>query len=145
MKVPVKRRWLYFAVATLWQFAAVRVLMTSYNGMIITHTPVLLYLFVSLAGAVVFFRTVFLKVSRKYISRIHAMPDERHSIFAMMSLRSYLLIAVMISMGIIFSQYELVPKNLLSMFLGSLGLSLLTSSVLFFRAWHLMPVRQKNS
>lgn len=118
--------------------------MTAYDGIVITHTPMLLFITVSITGAAIFFKTVFLKVSKKYIHRIHVMRDDKPSIFAMMSLKSYLLIAFMISMGVFFSHTDLIPKSLLSMFLGSLGLSLLTSSILFFRAWHIMPVRQKS-
>lgn len=109
--------------------------MVAWEGILITKTPVIYFVIVSFIGSMIFTRLVFLKVTARYIYRIDIMEDEMPSIFRMFSIKSYLLIAFMISMGISVKYFSLLPLNYLSMFLGALGLSLFTSALHFFRAF----------
>lgn len=135
LKLRVPRQWLFFAMASFWMVASIRVFMVAWEGILSTKTPVIYFVIVSFVGSMIFTRLVFLKVTAKYIYRIDTMEDEQPSIFRMFSPKSYLLIAFMISMGIVIKYFDLLPVNLLSMFLGALGLSLFTSAMHFFRAF----------
>lgn len=135
LKIRIPRQWLFFALASFWMFASIRVFMTAWEGILISKTPVIYFVIVSFIGSMIFTRLVFLKVTAKYIYRIDTMDEEMPSIFRMFSPKSYLLIVFMISMGISIKYYNLLPINILSMFLGALGLSLFTSSMHFLRAW----------
>ena len=140
LKIRIPRQWLFFAVACFWMFAALRVFMVAWEGILSTKTPMIYFILVSFIGSIVFTRIVFIKVTAKYIERIDIMEDEMPSIFRMFSPKSYLLIAFMISMGISIKYFNLLPVSILSMFLGALGLSLFTSSISYFRAWRLKTV-----
>lgn len=135
LKIRVPRQWLFFAMASFWLIASIRVFMVAWEGILITKTPVIYFVIVSFIGSMIFTRLVFLKVTARYIYRIDIMEDEMPSIFRMFSIKSYLLIAFMISMGISVKYFSLLPLNYLSMFLGALGLSLFTSALHFFRAF----------
>jgi len=137
LKAKVPRQWLFFGMASFWMMASVRIFMTAYEGILISKTPVLYFVLISFIGSIIFTRLVFSKVTAKYIVRIDSMTDEQPSIFSMFSLKSYLLIAFMISMGISVKYFQLLPVNILSIFLGALGLSLFTSAIQFFRAFRL--------
>jgi hypothetical protein len=140
IKFPVPRQWLFFAIAAVWLLASVKVFMTAWEGILSSGFPVMYFVLVSFVGSMIFTRLVFLKITAKYIYRIHNMENERPSIFSMFSLRSYLLLVFMITMGITFKYLDIIPVYLLSMFLGALGLSLFTSSMHFLRAWRLKTV-----
>lgn len=135
LKIRVPRQWLFFAMASFWLIASIRVFMVAWEGILVTKTPVIYFVIVSFIGSMIFTRLVFLKVTARYIYRIDIMEDEMPSIFRMFSIKSYLLIAFMISMGISVKYFSLLPLNYLSMFLGALGLSLFTSALHFFRAF----------
>ncbi|MGE5383663.1 MAG: hypothetical protein ACM3PX_09575 [Omnitrophica WOR_2 bacterium] len=137
LKIPVYRNWLFFAVAIIWLFASVRVFLTAWEGTLETKTPLFYFIIASFIGSILFTKLVFMKVTSRYIRRIHTMTNERPSLFAMFSVKSYLLIMFMISMGIGFKYSGIVPLKYLSMFLGALGLSLFVSSLQFFREWKL--------
>lgn len=139
LKIRIPRQWLFFALAGFWMFASIRVFMTAWEGILTSKTPVVYFIIVSFIGSMIFTRLVFLKVTARYIYRIDTMEEEMPSIFRMFSLKSYLLIVFMISMGISIKYFNLLPINILSMFLGALGLSLFTSSMHFLRAWRLKP------
>lgn len=140
IKLPVPRQWLFFAIAAVWLIASVKVFMTAWEGILSSNFPVIYFVLVSFVGSMIFTRLVFLKVTAKYIFRIHNMENERPSIFSMFSLKSYLLLVFMIAMGITFKYFNIVPVYILSLFLGALGLSLFTSSMHFLRAWRLKTV-----
>ncbi|GEM_PF-1974382 len=135
LTVPVPRPWLFFAIAALWTFGSIRVFMTGYAGIIQGKGAISHFLIASCAGAYVFTRLVFMKVTNRYISRIHAMEHVRPSLFSMFSLKSYGLMAFMITLGIAVKAFDLFPLILLSMFFGALGLSLFISAMHFLRAW----------
>jgi hypothetical protein len=135
LKIPVPRNWLLFSAASVWLIASVRVFMTAWEGILETQSSASIFILVSFLGSILFTRLVFRKVTAKYIHRIHSMVDEYPSLFSMFSIRSYLLIIFMISMGIGLKYSGIVPLNLLSMFLGVMGLSLFVSALNFLRAW----------
>ena len=72
----------------------------------------------------------FTKIVNKNIQRIHNLP-ERHPLWAFMSRRSYVLVAVMVTMGSIL-RHSPLPKSYLAVPYTSMGLALLLSS---FRYW----------
>lgn len=139
LKIRIPRQWLFFALASFWMFASIRVFMSAWDGILNSKTPIVYFVIVSFIGSIIFTRLVFLKVTARYIYRIDTMEEEMPSIFRMFSPKSYLLIIFMISMGISIKYFNLLPISILSMFLGALGLSLFTSSLQFLRAWRLKP------
>lgn len=140
IKIPVPRKWLFLAVAALWTFASVKVFSTAWKGAMDTHLSVYFFIWFSVVGSIIFTRLVFLKVTSRYIKRIHNMVESRPSLFSMLSTKSYLLLALMIAMGIITKNTNIIPQQYLTLFLGALSLSLLTSAAIFLNEWRLNAI-----
>lgn len=133
-KPAVPKRILFFAAASVWAFAAYRVFLLALRYIPEGPLPVWVITVLGLAGIAVFFNLVFLRVSRKYIRRIAEMEQKNPCFFAFFGWKSYLLIAFMAGMGIVFAQYDVIPLFLQGIFYISLSGSLLLSALMFINA-----------
>ena len=90
-----------------------------------------------LLSAVVFglFWFMFTGVVRKYAERIMAMPEPRTSIFKTFSVKGYLIIAFMITLGITLKQIPQVPDSFIAWFYCGLGPGLLSAGIRFIIRW----------
>lgn len=73
----------------------------------------------------------FLKVADKNLGRIDLL-SERPCVFSFMSWKSYILVAVMISLGITL-RHSSIPKQYLAIIYIGIGLALMLSSIRYFR------------
>jgi len=83
------------------------------------------------AAALVIHHFGFLKIVDKNLGRILPMSGKR-CVFSFMSWRSYLLVAVMITMGVLL-RHSPIPKPWLSVLYIGIGLSLVLSSIRYLR------------
>lgn len=127
-KPSVPRRCLFFMAAFVWAFASWRVLMAALASLLQAPVSLWVDLLLGIAGFAVFFRMVFLRVSRRHIRRITALSSNRPCAFAFFGWKSYLLIAAMVFSGIMVSRLHLLPAFAEGIFYMALGLSLLLSS-----------------
>ncbi len=117
--------------ASLWGFAAYRILklgVVSIEKHAINH---LLNYLIGIAGFIPFFYFVFRKVSRRYVERIKNLPQPRPCMFAFFNVRGYIMMTFMITMGIMVSHWKVIPELYKGTFFISLGLSLLASSIFY--------------
>ena len=78
------------------------------------------------------------KIARKNIERIEALPGER-CFFSFMTLKSYLLVLVMMSFGIAL-RHSSLPKSFLSVIYIAIGLALAISSIMYFKSYREMSI-----
>jgi hypothetical protein len=117
--------------AAIWGFASYRIMKM---GFIFIERHALHHFvnyLIGIAGFIPFFILVFRKVSLRYIKRIKNLPQRRPCMFAFFDLRAYIMMTFMITMGITFSHWKLIPELYKGTFFISLGLSLLASSVFY--------------
>lgn len=90
-----------------------------------------------LLSALVFagFWFMFTGVVQKYTARILAMPDERTSILKTFSLKGYLIIAFMITLGITLRRIPQVPASFIAWFYCGLGPGLFSAGIRFLLRW----------
>ena len=81
------------------------------------------------------FYKMFTGVVRKYSARIMSMTEERTSIFRTFSLKGYLIIAFMISLGIGLKHIPGIPSNFFAWFYCGLGPGLLSAGIRFLLRW----------
>jgi hypothetical protein len=134
LKPGVPRQWLFFTAALVWGFAAYRILLLALKFAPMAPMPIWEVIVSGIIGFAVFFNFVFLKVSRKYIRRIVCLKQENPCFFAFFGWKSYLLIALMSSMGILFARFHLMPVFVQGIFYIALGGSLLMSALMFLNA-----------
>ncbi len=134
LKPGVPKRWLFFIAAAFWAYAAFRVLKMAWLFVPEGSLPLWEVITFGMIGFVIFFNFVFLKVCRKHIRRITSMGQKNPCLFAFFGWKSYLLIAIMVSMGILFAHMQLIPVHLQGIFYIALGGSLLFSAIMLLNA-----------
>lgn len=116
--------------SSIWTFAAYRILLMSYKLFKQIESPKML-LIIGLVGFVVFFFSIFYRVTVKYINRMKSYEIERPCVFAFFNIKGYIIMSIMITMGILSSKISSIPINYKATFYMALGMSLLTSAILF--------------
>ena len=81
------------------------------------------------------FYRMFTGIVRKYAERIHALPGEKESVFKTFSLKGYLIIAFMISLGITLKYIPGIPEAFFAWFYLGLGPGLLSAGIRFLIRW----------
>ena len=117
--------------AALWGFAAYRILKMGFIFIERNALHHFVNYLIGIAGFVPFFFLVFRKVSKRYVTRIKNLPQERPCMFAFFDLRGYIMMTFMITIGILVSHWKIIPELYKGTFFISLGLSLLASSIFY--------------
>ena len=81
------------------------------------------------------FYVMFTGIVRKYAERIEAMPEPRTSIFKTFSIKGYLIIAFMITLGITLRRIPQVSDSFIAWFYCGLGPGLLSAGIRFIVRW----------
>ena len=81
------------------------------------------------------FWMMFTGVVRSYSERILSMPEPRTSVFRTFSLKGYLIIAFMISLGITLRRIPQVPDSFIAWFYCGLGPGLFSAGIRFLLRW----------
>jgi hypothetical protein len=97
------------------------------------------YLGWRLAGGLVFglifYVLLFAKISRKHIKRIHGLKIPYPCAFSFFNIRGYLMMAIMITGGILLRRFDVINKEWLYNFYVTMGVPLLVSASRFFYYW----------
>lgn len=78
---------------------------------------------------------MFTGVVRKYSERIMSMTEPRTSIFCTFSVKGYIIIAFMITLGITLKRIPQVPDSFIAWFYCGLGPGLLSAGIRFIVRW----------
>jgi hypothetical protein len=128
----VNKRCLLFIAAFVWTFAGVMLLYKGYSFMDNIGNSLWIMLVPSIAGGLLFYILVFSRISLKHVTRILSLRDEKNSIFAFFSAKSYILMAIMISVGIALRITGMVSSGYLTVMYIVMGVPLLLSSFRFY-------------
>ena len=81
------------------------------------------------------FFMMFTGIVRKYSERIHALPGPREPIYKTFSLKGYLIIDFMITLGITLKYIPGIPLSFFAWFYLGLGAGLLSAGIRFLIRW----------
>ena len=81
------------------------------------------------------FYMMFTGIVRKYSERIHALTGPKEPIYKTFSLKVYLIIAFMITLGITLKYIPGIPESLFAWFYMGLGPGLLSAGIRFLIRW----------
>jgi len=84
---------------------------------------------------IVFYIALFGKISRKHIKRIWGLNIPYPCAFSFFNVRSYILMAFMITGGILLRKFDIIDKEWLYNFFIAMGVPLLVSASRFFYSW----------
>jgi hypothetical protein len=134
IKPGVPKRVLLFVAAVVWTFAGSMLLFRGYKMLDLQSRLLGLQLLFALAGGIVFYLKMFSKISLKHTLRILNMKEEFPCLFSFFNFRSYMMMALMISMGITLRATGWVAPVHLSFLYLMMSVPLLISSVRFYYA-----------
>ncbi len=141
-KPSVPRRWLYAIAGLIWSVAGFILIERAYGWLDDLETGQLIIVLSLGAGlSLIFHFFGFIKLARKNINRINSLP-ESVCIFAFTAWKGYLIIAFMVTAGILLRNSSF-PKHYLSVLYVAMGGSLLMGSGLFYvKYFHHNPKRK---
>jgi hypothetical protein len=87
---------------------------------------------IATALGVVFYGILFARISGKHIRRIRGLNIPYPCAFSFFNLRSYLMMGIMITGGILLRHFEIIPHEILFTFYITMGVPLLMSASRFF-------------
>ena len=134
MMFRIPTRYLLLVNGLLWMAIGIKILLTGvdYYGRL-ESIPWWYFLL----SAVVFagFWFMFTGVVRKYAARIMCMTEPKTSIFKTFSIKGYIIIAFMITLGIFLKRIPQVPDSFIAWFYCGLGPGLLSAGIRFIVRW----------
>lgn len=128
MQFKTSRRILLFIAAFMWTIAGGVLLFRGLSGGSLHGKNIIFSLF---AGGL-FYLVLFSRISGKHISRIVNMENDSPSIFSFFSLKSYLVMIVMIACGMILRTSGIISPDFLSPGYIIMGMPLLLSATKFY-------------
>lgn len=131
-KPAVNKNFLLFLAGFMW--IAVGIMLTSFaSRWLMAYGKNLAYLYASigLGLSLVIHHFGFLRIVDKNLGRISKMEGKRCA-FSFLTWKSYLIVAIMVTMGIML-RHSTIPKQYLSVLYLGIGVALILSSVRYFR------------
>ena len=132
----VTKRFLLLEAALVWTFAGGMLLFRGSVMLTASSGFSLVKIISCLVFGLIFFRLVFSNISRKHIYRITNLYGDSHFFYQFFSLKSYLMMLGMISLGVFLRKTSFVPLASLSLAYLTMGIPLLLSSIRFYHRWY---------
>ena len=132
LKPSIPRRYLLLVAAIVWTFAGGMLL---FKGISLFYKfPVYLALKVpiSVVGGSLFYLLLFSRISNKHIKRILNIQIDRPCLFSFFTVRSYVLMSIMISSGIMLKKFGVISPEYLSIVDVTMGIPLFLSAFRFY-------------
>ena len=127
--MKVKKHHLVFFACVVWMIAGFNVLkigIESYNK----YRTILNY-GLTILVFLVFWFMVFYKLTVKHTTRIQGYEEEKQFFYKFFDLKSFFIMAFMISFGIIIRTFHLLPERFIAVFYTGIGAALFLAGVLF--------------
>lgn len=137
----IARRYLYIVAALVWTLAGSMLLFRGVLLFIADGYLMWLRVFISITGGILFYRLLFSALSRKHTLRIAGIQLEKPCLFSFFSIKSYILMTLMITAGISLRKSGIVPPVYLSVMYVTMGIPLFISS---FRFYYAFALNQSN-
>jgi hypothetical protein len=134
-KPGVSKNTLLLIAAVVWTLAGTMLFVRGAIYLVKNSDYLVVRFAIALVFGFAFFRVLFLKISQKHIHRIKIMETERPWALSFFNIRSYLIMALMITMGITLRKSSFVNKDILYTFYVGMGMPLLISAGRFYVSW----------
>lgn len=125
----IKKMNLLLLASLVWMIAGFNVLkigIETYHGFV---QPVNLLL--SVAVFLIFWFMVFHKLTIKHTTRIMTYKEEKQLVIKFFDVKSFIIMAVMITGGVTIRMFNLLPDRFIAVFYSGLGAALFLAGVLF--------------
>ncbi len=134
MKFKVSGRTLLLIAGLVWIVAGANILRIGVVTWLTDSQSWLFKVCESIAVFLLFFNFVFKKLFDKHSKRIGE-KQNRHCPFSFFDVKGWIVMAVMITLGIVIRGYHLLPNSFISVFYTGLSSALIITGFLFLRQW----------
>ena len=135
IKPGVSKRTLLFIAGCAWTIAGGILISRALYTLIGINHLLWLDLLIGVALGIPFYLLLFSRISKKHIIRIKTLEIENPCFFSFFNLRSYFMMAIMISGGITMRKSGLINQEIIYTFFLTMGIPLLVSAARFFINW----------
>ena len=127
--MKVKKKTLLLIACAVWSVAGFNILRIG----LLSYSPYIsvINILLSLAVFTVFQYFVLGRLVKKHTARIQNYEEERHFFMKFFDIKSFIIMAVMMSGGIYLRASSLAPERFIAVFYTGLGSSLLLAGILF--------------
>lgn len=127
--MKVKKKTLLLIACAVWSLAGFNILRIG----ILSYPPYLsvINILLSIVVFTVFQYFIFGRLVKKHTDRIQNYEEERHFFMKFFDVKSFIIMAVMMSGGIYLRASSLAPERFIAVFYSGLGSSLLLAGILF--------------
>ncbi len=130
MRYGVNRQFLVFMAGVVWILAGVNILRIGIMTWINISSFQLFRVCEAIVVFLLFFNFVFKKLFYKHTKRIEQKKDKSCP-FAFFDMKGWIVMAVMITVGILVRKFQLLPNTFISVFYVGLSSALIITGVLF--------------
>jgi quinol-cytochrome oxidoreductase complex cytochrome b subunit len=134
-KPSVNRRTLLLVAGCAWTIAGGILISRALLELWSIHHYLWLELLIGIVLGSVFYLILFARISKKHITRITLITLDNPCFFSFFNLRSYIMMAVMITTGILLRKLNIINHEILYTFYLTMGVPLLVSAIRFFSTW----------
>ena len=125
----VKKRYLLLIASLVWLFAGLKVLSLGLEAYKTNFTA--LNVLLSLTVFIIFWLMVFNRLVNKHTVRIKAYTEERRYFWNFFDLKSFIIMAIMMTGGILIRKYSLLGVNFIAFFYTGIGAALSLAGLKF--------------
>ena len=115
----VKKRYLLLIASLVWLFAGIKVLNLGLEAYKTNFSA--LNVLLSIAVFIAFWFMVFNRFVNKHTARIKAYQEEKRYFWNFFDLKSFIIMAIMMTGGILIRKYQLLDMNFIAFFYTGLG------------------------
>ena len=134
IKFLVKKQYLFLLSGLMWSLVGLLLCRLAVTWLLkAEQTQTVLFSLCGICAALLITRFGFSKIALKNIKRIDSLP-QKTSIFAFQSVKSYLIILAMITLGISL-RHSSLPKPYLAVLYIGIGLALFLSSLRYYQSF----------
>jgi len=134
-KPAVPKRYLLLVAGMVWTIAGCILFLRGTFYLVGNANYLGLRFLIGIVGGLIFYYFMFSRISLKYITRIKSIDIVRPCLFSFFNFKSYVLMIVMITGGILLRKFDVINHNLLYNFYLLMGTPLLLSAARFYYAW----------
>ncbi len=135
----IGRRYLFIMAALVWTFAGSMLLFRGVLLFMDDDYLIWIRLTISIIAGILFYLLLFSNISRKHTGRISGMQLEKSCLFSFFNIKSYILMSLMITAGILLRKSGILPPVYLSEIYFTMGIPLFISSFRFYYAFAVYP------
>ena len=132
LKPGIPKRGLLFVAAGMWTIAGGMLFWRGFAMLTGVQPHLVIRILLCLLAGTAFYFGLFSKISLKHVQRILNMPLDKPCFFSFFNFRSYLMMVLMISMGIVLRATGVVPVGYLSLLYITMGIPLSVSAIRFY-------------